>query len=77
MADECDRAQRFEEAARDNALSLHMRRHAHHAPGLARCQECDEPISDLRRREGARLCVECQSDAEQRERSTRLRFSVA
>lgn len=31
-------------------------------PGLTRCEECDEPISEARRRAvpGVRLCVSCQ-----------------
>lgn len=77
MADECDRAQLFEEAARDNALSQHLRRHAHQAPGLSRCAECDEPISELRRHAGARLCIDCQSDAEARARSLGHHFCAA
>lgn len=37
-------------------------------PGLERCEECDTPIPEARRRavEGVRLCIECQ-EAEDRE----------
>ncbi len=38
-------------------------------PGLAQCEECDEPIPEARRQAvpGVRLCVDCQqaSDADQ------------
>ena len=37
-------------------------------PGLSRCEECDAPIPDARRKAvpGVRLCVSCQ-DAQDRE----------
>lgn len=73
MADECDRAQQYEEVARAAALSMHLQQHAHHLPGLAKCCECGEPISEMRRHDGARLCIDCATDAEERER--RLRHS--
>lgn len=32
--------------------------------GRSRCAECDEPIAPMRQQMGARLCVDCQTDAE-------------
>ncbi|WP_305804661.1 DksA/TraR family C4-type zinc finger protein [Stenotrophomonas sp. YIM B06876] len=34
----------------------------HHGPGLERCEECDAPIPEARRKAvpGVRLCVSCQ-----------------
>lgn len=39
------------------------------AVGLDECVRCDEPISAVRKALGARLCLECQTDHEQRERA--------
>jgi len=41
--------------------------HMHSGPGLTRCEECDAPIPELRRRAvpGVRLCVACQEQADQ------------
>jgi len=42
------------------------RRQLHSGPGLTRCEECDAPIPELRRRAvpGVRLCVACQEQAD-------------
>lgn len=37
--------------------------------GLAECARCDESISALRQGLGARLCLECQDEDEQRLRA--------
>ena len=37
-------------------------------PGLAECEECDEPISEFRQMLGARRCVYCQQVHEHHEK---------
>jgi RNA polymerase-binding transcription factor DksA len=39
--------------------------------GPEHCEACDEPISDLRRDLGARLCIDCQQREEHRRASGR------
>lgn len=43
-------------------------------PSLTHCEECGEPIPPRRRElvPGVRLCVECQSERDERERDTAL-----
>lgn len=62
MADEADRAADLQQAEIDRALAAHARK----VPGEGRhdCARCGEPISALRRRDGARLCMDCQVNAE-------------
>lgn len=41
----------------------------HKGPGLSRCEECDAPIPEARRKAvpGVRLCVACQAERDREE----------
>jgi phage/conjugal plasmid C-4 type zinc finger TraR family protein len=57
------------DATVDDAVKR-ARQQLRHGPGLMRCEECDTPIPEARRKAvpGVRLCVACQEaqDADQR-----------
>lgn len=46
-------------------------------PGKTRCQECDDPIPEARRKAipGVRLCVACQSELEEHQKKTFTGFN--
>jgi len=48
-----------------------VRASAPKGPSLKRCEECDAPIPEARRKAvpGVRLCVACQSERDERERA--------
>jgi phage/conjugal plasmid C-4 type zinc finger TraR family protein len=48
-----------------------VRSRAPKGPGLKRCEECDAPIPEARRKAvpGVRLCVACQSERDRREQA--------
>lgn len=56
------------DASIDDAVGQ-VRRRLPRGPGLANCQECDEPIPEARRRAvpGVRMCVSCQQAADERQ----------
>lgn len=58
MSDEIDKAQEREQLDREQALKAHVLKH--NSVGLNACEECDEPISALRRNLGAHRCIDCQ-----------------
>lgn len=60
MADIIDNASEIEELQRNAALSAH--RIDHNAVSAEHCEECGDPIPDLRRAAmpGCQLCAECQ-----------------
>ena len=64
MSDSMDKVQAFAEDHAQDAI----RRHADRArpAGRETCEnaDCGEPISELRRANGAQLCLECQSAEE-------------
>lgn len=66
MADDIDRA--TEHAERDLALRIGDVVNRPRLPGLPECLECGESISRVRQDLGARLCIDCQSDLELRNR---------
>ncbi|MDM3214793.1 TraR/DksA C4-type zinc finger protein [Citrobacter sp. Cf093] len=68
MADFADDASAVEELQRNAALSAH--RINRDAVSATHCVECDEQLSDARRiaYPGCTMCVDCQSDAERRNR---------
>lgn len=49
-----------------------VRSRAPKGPSLKRCEECDAPIPEARRRAvpGVRLCVACQSERDEQERAS-------
>jgi RNA polymerase-binding transcription factor DksA len=62
MSDDADIASDL--ADRERAQILAARRAKVPGRGLRECAQCADAISDLRRRDGARLCLPCQIDAE-------------
>jgi phage/conjugal plasmid C-4 type zinc finger TraR family protein len=54
------------DATIDDAVKR-ARSHLPKGPSLERCEECDKPIPEARRKAvpGARLCVACQEQADQ------------
>ena len=66
MADDIDRANDY--AERDLALRIGEVTNRPRLPGLPECLECGESISKTRQDLGARLCIDCQSDLEARNR---------
>ena len=69
--DDIDRAQDREQQDTAIALAAQLRRtQAQRGHGTPDCVECGEPIAPFRQALGARRCVECQTEAEQRERTT-------
>lgn len=68
MADIIDNASTLEDLHREAALSMHRINHS--AVSATHCEECDEQLSDERRKAypGCTMCVSCQDDAEKRNR---------
>lgn len=66
MADIIDNASTLEDLHRDAALSMHRLNHS--AVSATHCEECDEQLSDERRKAypGCTMCVECQGEQELR-----------
>lgn len=66
MTDIIDNASALEDLHRDAALSMH--RLDHSAVSATHCIECDEALSDERRKAypGCTMCVECQGELELR-----------
>lgn len=66
MTDIIDNASALEDLHRDAALSMH--RLDHSAVSATHCIECDEALSDERRKAypGCTMCVSCQSEQELR-----------
>lgn len=62
MADEADHATDLADREREQILAARRTK----VPGQGRrtCAQCGDAISDLRRRDGARLCMPCQINAE-------------
>lgn len=71
MCDEGDLAQDRQQHEIDAALARHHAERSAVRPGRMTCLDCDEPISELRRRDGAVRCVPCANDEEKR---ARMRF---
>ena len=68
MADIIDNASTLEDLQRDAALSMHRLNHS--AVSATHCEECGDKLQDARRKAypGCTMCVECQVDAERRNR---------
>lgn len=64
MADIIDNASTLEDLQRDAALSMHRLNHS--AVSATHCEECDERLSDERRKAypGCTMCVSCQGEQE-------------
>jgi len=73
MTDPIERAQEQEQANRDAALE---RLPGQCRPGLTECEECGEPITEIRRQLGARLCVPHQNAVEAEQKKRRARTCV-
>ncbi|QLW76044.1 TraR/DksA family transcriptional regulator [Citrobacter freundii] len=63
-----DQASALEEMMRDHAIQAHRLNHS--AVSATHCVECDEELPEARRKAypGCTMCVECQADAERRNR---------
>ncbi|MFG0517674.1 TraR/DksA family transcriptional regulator [Kluyvera intermedia] len=63
-----DNASTLEDLHREAALSMHRLNHS--AVSATHCEECDDALSDERRKAypGCTMCVDCQADAEIRNR---------
>jgi phage/conjugal plasmid C-4 type zinc finger TraR family protein len=61
------------DATVDDAVQR-VRRQLKRGPGLTRCEECDAPIPEARRKAvpGVRLCVACQSERDRDEQAAGL-----
>lgn len=72
MADFADDASAVEELQRNAALSAH--RINRDAVSATHCVECDEPLSDARRKAypGCTMCVDCQGEMELRNKQRGL-----
>ena len=68
MADIIDNASTLEDLQREAALSMHRLNHS--AVSATHCVECDEELPEARRKAypGCTMCVDCQADAEIRNR---------
>jgi len=62
MADDADHAANLQQAENDAAVARHRAKPA--AAGRRACATCKKAVSELRRRNGAQLCIKCQTDAE-------------
>lgn len=71
MADIIDNASALEDLHRDAALSMH--RLDHGAVSATHCEECDEQLSDERRKAypGCTMCVACLQIVELRKKQGR------
>ena len=67
-----DQASALEEMMRENAIQAH--RLDHSAVSATHCIECDEALSDERRKAypGCTMCVSCQSEQELRKKIGRM-----
>ena len=65
MSDDLDLAQSHEEMHRAHALAA-IERQRSRQTGLPECKDCGEEISPLRQSMGAELCIDCQTETEQR-----------
>lgn len=72
MADIIDNASALEDLHRDAALSMH--RLDHSAVSATHCIECDEALSDERRKAypGCTMCVSCAEEREIRIKQGRM-----
>lgn len=63
-----DNASTLEDLHREAALSMHRLNHS--AVSATHCEECDEELPEARRKAypGCTMCVDCQDDAEKRNR---------
>ena len=63
-----DNASTLEDLHREAALSMHRLNHS--AVSATHCEECDEELPEARRKAypGCTMCVDCQADAEKRNR---------
>lgn len=63
-----DQASALEEMMRENAIQAHRLNHS--AVSATHCEECGDKLLDARRKAypGCTMCVECQADAERRDR---------
>lgn len=63
-----DNASTLEDLHREAALSMHRLNHS--AVSATHCVECDEELPEARRKAypGCTMCVDCQDDAEKRNR---------
>lgn len=73
MTDFCDQGSELEQLDRDIALAAIQDQLA--GPSLTHCVDCEAPIAPARQQAapGCRRCLDCQQDAEQRERERRHR----
>lgn len=69
--DVIDVAQQRQQEEIDHALAAHRaaRLVAQPLRSLCAAPTCNEPISPARQRMGAQLCIDCQRDAEHRQKS--------
>nr|DAR60790.1 MAG TPA: DksA-like zinc finger domain containing protein [Caudoviricetes sp.] len=70
MPDMFDKAQEIEQLERDHAL---RKRHTTHTASRLFCEDCDEPIPEMRRNKipGCTRCVECQTIYETKQKHYR------
>ena len=63
-----DNASTLEDLHLEAALSMHRLNHS--AVSATHCEECDEELPEARRKAypGCTMCVDCQDDAEKRNR---------
>lgn len=63
-----DQASALEEMMRDHAIQAHRLNHS--AVSATHCEECGDKLLDARRKAypGCTMCVDCQADAEKRNR---------
>lgn len=63
-----DQASALEEMMRDHAIQAHRLNHS--AVSAMHCEECDEELPEARRKayQGCTMCIDCQADAEKRNR---------
>lgn len=70
MPDDMDRVQEFNDQVVADALARHRSGNRQRTAGLTHCEtlDCGEPIEAARTRLGARLCSDCQCEADIRAR---------
>ena len=63
-----DQASALEEMMRDHAIQAHRLNHS--AVSATHCEECGDKLPEARRKAypGCTMCVDCQADAERRDR---------
>ncbi|THD10092.1 TraR/DksA C4-type zinc finger protein [Metallibacterium scheffleri] len=67
MCDEIDTSVEIQAAQLDDAIAAHQRA-VSASQASEFCTECGEPISPLRQRLGAHLCIDCQHEFEAADR---------